>query len=185
MLLFFLKKLLYIQAWKSVKKIDIIEAKWGLYVFHKSDFDALHSIKNIVNVIFNSFNDWHYRLRHPSNTRLSVLYSCCPSILPVNNSLSCNICHIAKQNKLPFFSSKTRSEKTFELVHANIWSPFSTFSISGHKHFVTIMDYYSRYICVFLINSKSKAMHILQTYVRMVETQFEAKVKKIKGDNGS
>lgn len=47
----------------------------------------------------------------------------------------------------------------FQLVHADIWGPFSSSSIVGAKYFLTIVDDYSRCTWVFSMQVKSEILN--------------------------
>ena len=82
---------------------------------------------------------WHCRLDHPSPQRLVLLQSLVPNVITcnINKSFGCSVCPLAKQKRLHFPSSVSSSSSCFELVHANIWGPYSTPSLNGSKYFLT------------------------------------------------
>ncbi|XP_057993056.1 uncharacterized protein LOC131174038 [Hevea brasiliensis] len=47
--------------------------------------------------------------------------------------------------KLPFAISTTQTNKIFELVHVDIWGPFSVTAVHGHRYFLTVVDDFSRH----------------------------------------
>ncbi|XP_058783256.1 uncharacterized protein LOC131657927 [Vicia villosa] len=59
-------------------------------------------------------------------------------------SFHVNLISIAKLKKLPFPNSVTQSTASFQILHADIWGPFFTISILGHKYILTLVDDYSR-----------------------------------------
>ena len=67
-----------------------------------------------------------------------------------------DICHFAKRKRLSFPSSTHVSHCLFDLVHCDLWGPFSVPTIKGYKYFLTIMDDYSRCAWVYLLKSKSE-----------------------------
>jgi hypothetical protein len=88
---------------------------------------------------------WHYRLGHLSPSRLQLLHSNNPHISCDLMSTPCTICHLAKQKRLSFPHSVTVSTSIFDLIHCDIWGPFSVGSRNGHHYFLTIVDDYSRF----------------------------------------
>ena len=67
----------------------------------------------------------------------------------------------------------------FILLHVDIWGPCPTVSMYGHKYFLTIVDYHTRFVWVILMCSKSETQTHLQTFITCVENQFDTKVKTI------
>ena len=139
--------------------------------------------KNVVCTISSS-NLWHYRLGHLSGNRLNILHEQFPFI-PNHFNENCDICHFAKQRKLPYCPSSNRASKVFDLVHMDIWGPFSKVSIHGEKYFLTIVDDYSRYTWVVLLKSKSEVKTHVQNFIALIENQFDSKIKCIRSNNGT
>lgn len=102
--------------------------KWhrGLYVIDISD---VHSTSNYVTS--NSFKLWHLRLGHLSNFSMKTMAKHFPPIPCKNNMNLCDSFHFAKQKKFPFPNSLTHTHAPFELLHVDLWGPFSTDSILG------------------------------------------------------
>jgi len=90
---------------------------------------------------------------------------------------------LAKQHCLPFPVSDFISNKIFDLLHCDIWGPFSIDSLNGVKYFFTIVDF-SRFTWVHLMVTKSQTQHLLTSFINLVETQFNTKVKTLRSDNG-
>jgi hypothetical protein len=67
----------------------------------------------------------------------------------------------------------------------DIWGPLSIPSISGFKYFLTIVDDKSRFTWIYLMKLKSETSILIQNFVKMIHTQFNAKVKCIRSDNGN
>jgi hypothetical protein len=104
---------------------------------------------------FNSIKDcscnlWHYRLGHPSHSRIKLIQTIIPSISCIQESI-CPICPLSKQRKLPFPVSISFSTSVFELLHCDVWGPMAINSINGSKYFLTIVDDYTRLTWVHLM----------------------------------
>lgn len=106
---------------------------------------------------------WHYRLGHISQSRINLLHDLVPSISCNSNTL-CNVCPLAQQRRLSFPISTSLSHSIFELIHCDIWGPFSVQSINGSRYFVTIVDDFSRYTWVYLLHSKSQTRPLIQSF---------------------
>lgn len=100
---------------------------------------------------------WHSRLGHPSFSRMHLLNHVLefPPSSKEHSTMHCKVCHQAKQRKLAFPPNSTLANQPFELVHLDIWGPFSIPTIAGHKYFLTLVDDHSRATWVYLLRTKS------------------------------
>ena len=53
--------------------------------------------------------------------------------------------------KRPFTTKGLRVDQALELVHSDVYRPFSTQAREGYEHYVTFIDDYSRYGYVYLM----------------------------------
>jgi hypothetical protein len=104
---------------------------------------------------------WHYHLGHISHSRISCLHSIVPSI-ECKQYTTCTVCPFAKQRRLSFPISTSKSESIFDTIHCYIWGPFSIESINGNNYFLTIVDDFSNYNWIYLLHSKSQTRQLLQ-----------------------
>ena len=127
---------------------------------------------------------WHQRLGHPSSAKLQHLS---PQIRLDKSSshdmVSCPVCPLAKQKKLPFPSHNHMSSAPFDLVHMDVWGPFAVESVEGYKYFLTIVDDHTRVTWLYMLKSKSDVSLILPSFVSLVRTQYKANIKMIRSDN--
>jgi len=162
----------------------------GLYILHS----AFENSINVVDVVSdtnskstdmhnNVDNIWHLRLGHPSHGTLQRISNMFPFIQS-NKHQACDSCHFAKQRKLPFPLSNTRSSHIFEMIHVDIWGPTSVTSLHGQKFILTIVDDFSRYTWVYLMKNKSETRPVLSKFVTLIKNQFDRKIKIIRSDNG-
>ena len=129
---------------------------------------------------------WHCSLGHPSPQRLVLLQSLVPNVITcnINKSFDCIVCPLAKQKSLHFPSSISSSSSCFDLVHADIWGPYSTPSLNGSKYFLTLMDDYGRCTWVYLMKNKSETSCLIQSFYNLIFTQFKVPIKILRLDNG-
>lgn len=120
---------------------------------------------------------------HPSVTKLSVVGRELHFHHVVNNALPCSICHLSKQKRLPFVSNRSISANCFDLVHIDVWEPFSTISVEGFRYFLTIVDDHSRFTWVYLLKSKSEVTTIFPSFCELIQTQFNKSIKAVRSDN--
>ena len=127
---------------------------------------SVHSCNKIS--IVDDSNLWHYRLGHPSSQRMHLLQNCVSLISCCNKtSSSCTVCPIDKQRRLPFTHI---SKSSFDLVHVDIWGPYSVPSLNGSKYLLTNMDNYNKCTWVYLMKSKFDTSILTQNFFHVVTT---------------
>ncbi|CAJ2668236.1 unnamed protein product [Trifolium pratense] len=167
----------------SKKTIGTANLVGGLYVIAASPSLAN---KNSCNSVFtDSFDVWHMRLGHVSSSGLSIISKQFPFIPCIKNASPCDACHYAKQKKLPFPHSSIKSSAPFDLLHVDLWGPYSTPSFLGHKYFLTLVDDFSRFTWVIFIKTKDETQQHLKNFIAYVENQFHTTLKCLRSDNGS
>lgn len=119
-----------------------------------------------------SSHKWHLRFGHVSHEKLNVLKGIYPSIWCNKTSFPCDVCHLAKQKKLPFPDSNNVSMHVFDLIHVEIWGPLPFPSTFGHKYFLTIIDDKSRFTWTYFMKQIVETCKLLQNFVFLIETQF-------------
>lgn len=127
---------------------------------------------------------WHKRLGNVSST---VLHKVFPSSLQqIRSHLDrCTVCPCAKQTRLPFTTSSIQSKAYLYFIHVGIWGPYKIATFDGNKFFLTIVDDYSRFTWVFLLEQKSDVCVCLQYFLTYIKNQFEKCIKTIRTDNGT
>lgn len=144
---------------------------------------TVSSLKPFVGSVV-SVELWHKRLGHPSHSKLETMKSLLSFPKNINkDDTHCHVCHLSKQKHLPFVSSTNRSTEPFDLVHIDVWGPFSIPTHDGFRYFLTIVDDFSRATWVYLLKYKSDVITTFPVFVTMVETQFNRKVKRVRSDN--
>ena len=132
-----------------------------------SFFSFFSCIKNVTT------NIWHYRLGHLSDSRFKMIQTS-------NLELSCNLnntCTVA-------LVSSSKSNKSFDLIHCDIWVPFSISSRNDCRFFLTIVDVFSCYTWVHLMQSKGQIRSYIQSLFHLIETHLNSKIKVLRSDNG-
>ncbi|XP_073221459.1 uncharacterized protein [Cicer arietinum] len=90
-------------------------------------------------------NIWHNRLGHASFDVLNHKNKSFPFVRISKSISPCDVCFHAKHKCLPFPNSTTIADCCFDLIHMDIWGPFSMPSILGYKYFLTVVDDKSRF----------------------------------------
>ena len=157
-----------------------------------SIFDVLATLSRFSSFCFNSCTSdvdktslWHCRLGHSSPQRLVLLQSLVQNVITcnINKAFNCSVCSLAKQKRFPFLASIS-SSSCFDLIHADIWGPYSTPSLNGSKYFLTLVDDHNRCTWVYLMKQKSETSCLIQSFYNMIFTQFQVPIKILKSDNG-
>ena len=84
---------------------------------------------------------------------------------------------------MPFNTGELISTDIFDLIHSDVWGPFSVSSIGGSQYFVIFVDDYSRYSWIFHMKRRSKLLQVYSNFAKIVETQFSKCTKIFRSDN--
>lgn len=82
-----------------------------------------------------------------------------------------------------FPESSTVYHDCFGLLHSDVWTA-PCVSREQYKYFVSFIDEKSKYTWVTLLSSKSGVFEAFPRFHKYVSTQFEAKIKILRSDNG-
>ncbi len=138
---------------------------------------------------------WHARMGHAAPKRLAqmVREGAVTGIgVPARDfdklaEQQCEPCLQGKQTRssLPKWPSDMPSVAACgEVVHTDVWGPYSTPDLEGNVSFVSVLDGYSGYAEILPLRSKDQASDRLLGVVRRWGTQFHHKVAAIRSDNG-
>jgi hypothetical protein len=142
-------------------------------------------VVNYVNFVVEvSANFWHFRLRHLFDFRIQLFNNVPPGCSTISSKNS-YVCPLAKQHIISFPISTTHSAHIFDLIHYDIWDPFSSPSSNGSKFFLTIVNDHNRFTWIYLMHNKSQTRFLNGYFFLLVETQFNSKIKCLRFDNGS
>jgi transposase InsO family protein len=67
----------------------------------------------------------------------------------------------------------------------NLFGPVAYISICGNKYGLVIVDDYSCFTWVFFLQDKGKTQEVQKKFLRRAQNEFDAKVKRIRSDNGT
>ncbi|KAM0014676.1 putative RNA-directed DNA polymerase [Helianthus debilis subsp. tardiflorus] len=158
-------------------------SKDGLYSLR------LPTLKSIPRVSFTatkaSSTIWHNRLGHPHDRVFNSIVSVFS--LPVSNKLCsslCTPCQLGKSSKLSLHLSNFRSNNILDLIYCDVWGPAPVLSYDGYRYFLLCVDHHSRYMWYFPLTQKSDVYPTFQSFITMVERQFNTKLKSVQSDWG-
>ena len=126
---------------------------------------------------------WHRRLGHPTFGLLQFLF---PSLLSNKNvsTFRCEDCELGKHHRTSFYPSNNKSSVPFSLIHSDVWGPSRVVALKGHRWFVSFIDDFSRATWIYMMKDKSEVNLIFKNFHKMICTQFDARVKIIRSNNG-
>ncbi|KAL3373126.1 hypothetical protein AABB24_005224 [Solanum stoloniferum] len=146
-----------------------------------------YHVTPLIGAVSNDTEDqklWHLRLGHPSVGVMKHMF-------PLKNKVTivvhqdCSICPLAKQCRLKFHISSSKSSRIFELIHLYVWGPHRFPTYDGKHYFLTIVEDYSRFTWVLLLQSKKEVVVVLKNFISMVCNQFGVGIKNLRSDNGT
>ncbi|KAL4582843.1 hypothetical protein LXL04_007404 [Taraxacum kok-saghyz] len=143
------------------------------------------SSSNLVASTFSlsSFDIWHARLGHISQSRLKLLVQSGVLGTVKTESIFCSSCQLGKHHALPFVANEFKSTEPFDLIHSDVWGPAPHFTMGGARYFVIFIDDCTRFTWIYLMKHRSELPHIYITFARMIQTQFSKPIKIFRADN--
>lgn len=132
-----------------------------------------------------SIKVWHERLAHQNvrHTR-EVLNN--NGIVYVDDwgDYVCEGCAYGKQHRVPHPMNPKRAEEPLQLIHVDL-GEMNVRSLGGAKYFLLFKDDYTHYRTVYFLKTKDEAVKKLDVFVRLVENQFDKRIKSFRSDNGT
>lgn len=95
----------------------------------------------------------------------------------------CDVCPMARQQRLSFPESSIKTDATFQLVHIDLWGPYHTQTYNGFRYFLTIVDDFSRATWTHLLSTKSNVFTLLKSFIFLVQNQFHSSIQTLRSDN--
>ncbi|KAJ9672633.1 hypothetical protein PVL29_026026 [Vitis rotundifolia] len=126
---------------------------------------------------------WHRRLGHASFGNLKKLF---PSLFTKSDisGLRCDIFELAKSHRASFPLILNKSLLPFMVIHSNVWGLSKVPTLSGSRWFVTFIDDCTRMTWLCLMKTKDEVNLLFQKFHKMIKTQYNAKVRVLRSDNG-
>ena len=132
---------------------------------------------------------WHKRYGHLNLAILKILSSQnMVKGLPIIHEREelCSSCVAFKQTRTLFPSStKYRASRPLELIHGDLYGPFSLETLSGSKYFLLLVDDCTRMLWVSLLKQKSKAFEAFKSIKVQAEKEKELKIICLRTDNSA
>lgn len=121
------------------------------------------------------------RFGHGSNSKLEHLFS----QFDCDKDHSCETCISAKHQKIPFQRSSSIANALLDLVHADLWGPYHTPTLTGARYFLTVLDDYSKVTWIYLLQNKKQVFQNLVNFIALCNNHFEKTIKCFRIDNGA
>jgi transposase InsO family protein len=133
---------------------------------------------------------WHRRLAHVGMRNLHKLQKDGHILglmsIVFKKDRPCGACQARKQVGAPHHAKNIMTTtRPLDILHMDLFSPIAYITISGNKYGLVIVDDYSRFTWVFFLHDKSETQEVLKKFLKRAQNEFDAKVKKIRSDNGS
>jgi hypothetical protein len=84
----------------------------------------------------------------------------------------CDACQQAKSHHLPYLSSSSMSKAPLELIFSDVWGPTQK-SVGQNKYYVSLIDDFSKFICLYPIKTKSEVLQRFHEFQQLVERQYQ------------
>jgi transposase InsO family protein len=98
----------------------------------------------------------------------------------------CEACQAGKQVGAPHHAKNIiTTTRPLEMLHMDLFGHITYISIGGNKYGLVIIDDYSCFTWVFFYQDKSETQDVLKKFLKRAQNEFDAKVKKIRSDNGT
>ena len=97
----------------------------------------------------------------------------------------CEDCIFAKHHRSTFSPKSYKSSSPFYLIHTDVWGSSKVLTKNGKRWFVTFIDDHTRLTWLYLITKKSDIKEVFVRFHKMIETQFQTKIRILHFDNGT
>ncbi|CAI7809219.1 unnamed protein product [Closterium sp. NIES-53] len=123
---------------------------------------------------------WHHRLGHPSLPRLRSMHSrflvsglprSLPP-LPPSPAPPCIPCVEGWQRAAPHSSSFPPTEAPLQTLHLDVWGPAHVRGQGHERYFLLVVDDYTRYTTVFLLQRKGDVPDVLIPWIHATRLQL-------------
>lgn len=128
---------------------------------------------------------WHKRLAHQNIKYVrQVLNENNIKYIDDWNDFICEGCMYGKQHHVSHPQNLNVSEKVLDIVHVDLCE-MNVRSLGGAKYMLLFKDDFSHFRTVYFLKTKDEAFSKLEDFIKLVENQFDRKIKCLRSDNGT
>ena len=132
-----------------------------------------------------SIKKWHEKLAHQNIKYVrEILKRNDIKYIDDWNDYVCPGCVYGKQHRVSHPLNPKVSSRPLDLIHVDLCE-MDVYSLGGAKYFLLFKDDYSHYRTVYFLKSKDEAFKNLENFIKLVENQFERRVKILRSDHGT
>lgn len=157
------------------KVVALGKRSGGLF---KMDFVIKEEVTSFIGL-----KEWHERFGHMNLVYVKNMLKR-DGIQFQQEVFECEECIQGKLHREPYLSSKSKSSRNGDLIHADLCGPMENISLGGSKYFLLFKDDFSHYRKVYFLKTKSEVAERLRDFIYWVEKQCDHKVKVLRTDCG-
>ena len=134
---------------------------------------------------------WHIRLGHVSLGYLKQMQKSDEKLKGIKfekDIMDCEVCIMAKIEKLPISEDRTRGTRPLEIIHTDTMGPIKPALFPGGNRFIIVfVDNFTRFAKAYSVNHKNEAGDCLEKFLITMRNLLgkDEKVCYIRADNGT
>ena len=133
---------------------------------------------------------WHARLGHANRRSVKKLLDSnavqefrTKSVKPLSRT-HCPSCEKGKQSRVVRHANPVRAGAVGDVIHSDVCGPMSFPSFGKARYYVSFIDEFSGFICIYPIKSKSEVDGKFRTFMAWIERKGDCRIKTLHSDNG-
>ena len=134
---------------------------------------------------------WHIKLGHASLGYLKQIQKVEEKLKGIKfgkSILDCEVCILAKMERMPFSDNRTRASRPLEIIHTDTMGPIKPASFPGGNRFIVVfLDDHTRFAKAYSVKHKNEAGECLDRFLTTTRNLLgkDEKVCYIRADNGT